>query len=120
TPPGVSIATPADGAPAGGRVDVLVLATDAVGVAAVTARVSRDGADVADLGTRTAPPFAFTWQTDALAGGRYWIEARATDAAGLTATTTRSVLLGGALGAACGQGGACASGFCVDGVCCAD
>ena len=75
--PSVAIASPADGSKVNGLVAIDVTAGDNVGVSRV---------DLYAGGTRvasdTAAPYAFSWDTSALADGQTTLDARAVDAAG--------------------------------------
>lgn len=82
TPPTVSIDPSIAGAPLSGQVTVTATATDATGVAYVEFLV--DGLYGA---TDYAGPYAWTWDTTALASGSYALTARAVDFAGNAMTS---------------------------------
>ena len=86
TPPVVSITSPLTGVTVSGTVSIAVSATDNVGVSSVS--VSVDGTS---LGSKTAAPFTFSWNTSGVASGTHTITATAKDAAGNTATATIKV-----------------------------
>jgi thermitase len=77
TAPQVAISSPAASATVSGVVDVLVDATDNVGVTKLEFYVN-----ASRLASTTASSAAFVWDTRALADGSYTLEARAYDAAG--------------------------------------
>ena len=91
TAPAVAISAPAAGATVAGSVDILVTATDDVGVTKVELRV--DGFLAAVDGS---PPYAFVWNTLVSANGVHTIQARAYDEAGNTGAATVTVTVSNA------------------------
>ncbi|WP_239014541.1 extracellular catalytic domain type 1 short-chain-length polyhydroxyalkanoate depolymerase [Archangium violaceum] len=81
--PSVSISSPAHGASLSGTVKVTANATDNVGIAKVEFSI-----DNTLVGTDTAAPFEYVWNTAAATNGTHTLVARASDAAGNTATST--------------------------------
>ncbi|WP_375767879.1 PHB depolymerase family esterase [Archangium gephyra] len=81
--PTVSISAPANGATLSGTVNVTASATDNVGVAKVEFSI-----DNTLVGTDTASPFAYSWNTAAATNGTHTLVARAYDAAGNTTTSS--------------------------------
>jgi hypothetical protein len=77
TTPTVTITSPGSGAVVSGTVAVQVTATDNVGVSSVV--LTADGSVV---GTKSAAPFSFSWNTTGLSNGTHTLTATATDAAG--------------------------------------
>jgi hypothetical protein len=87
TAPTVAVSAPASGATVGGTVAVTGTAGDAGGVAKV--EVAVDGGPYATAsGTGS---WAWSWSTASVANGTHTLTARATDASGNTATTSRTV-----------------------------
>ena len=82
TPPAVSITSPTGGT-VSGTIAVQVSASDNLGVTAVTFSV-----DGVLLGTDTAAPYSFSWDTTAVANGAHTLTAIATDAAGNSASNS--------------------------------
>jgi poly(hydroxyalkanoate) depolymerase family esterase len=92
-PPTVSLSAPANGATLSGTVNVTATATDNVGIAKVEFSI-----DNTLVGTDTASPFAYSWNTAAATNGAHTLVARAYDAAGNTATSsTLSVTVTGGI-----------------------
>lgn len=81
--PSVSISAPAHGASVSGTVKVTANATDNVGIAKVEFSI-----DNTLVGTDTASPFEYSWNTAAATNGTHTLVARASDAAGNTATSS--------------------------------
>jgi poly(hydroxyalkanoate) depolymerase family esterase len=81
TAPTVNVTAPAHGTTVSGSVSITVSASDDVGVSRVEFFV--DGALV---GTDTASPYAFTWNTASSTNGSHSLMARAYDAAGNVGT----------------------------------
>jgi hypothetical protein len=77
TTPQVTITNPGSGAVVSGTVAVQVNATDNVGVISVVLT-----ADGNVIGTKSAAPFSFSWNTAGLGSGTHTLMATATDAAG--------------------------------------
>lgn len=86
TPPSVSITSPANGASVSGTVTIAVSASDNVGVRSVSLSV-----DGAVIGSATASPYSFSWNTTNVADGNHSLSAIAKDAAGNTKTSTITV-----------------------------
>jgi thermitase len=86
TPPTVSFVSPASGATLSGASSIQVTASDNAGVSSVG--LSLDGAAI---GTDTAAPYNFAWNTSGAANGLHALTATAQDAAGNTATASISV-----------------------------
>ncbi|WP_235217021.1 extracellular catalytic domain type 1 short-chain-length polyhydroxyalkanoate depolymerase [Archangium violaceum] len=82
-PPTVSLSAPANGATVSGTVRVAANATDNVGIAKVEFSI-----DNTLVGTDTASPFEYSWNTAAATNGTHTLVARAHDAAGNTATSS--------------------------------
>ena len=82
TPPTVSINSPSSGATASSTVSVQVAASDNIGVASVTLSV-----DGALIGSDTAAPYVFSWNTTTASNGSHTLTATASDQAGNTAST---------------------------------
>jgi len=93
TPPSVALTAPADGATVSGTITLSANASDDVGVSRVELRV--DGALV---GTDTASPYQVSWDTTTVGNGGHTITARAYDAAGNSASSSRSVTVSNAGG----------------------
>ena len=74
-PPTVTFLSPANGAKVAGTITVSIAATSTIGIASVTLR-----ADGVSLGTLTAPPYNFTWNT--LTKGNHNLQATAVDTLG--------------------------------------
>ena len=82
-PPAVTLTAPADGAAVSGTVTVTASAVDDVAVAEVQFLL-----DGADLGARDSqPPYAFSWETTAVASGPHTLSAVAFDSSGNAATS---------------------------------
>ncbi|WP_233261427.1 PHB depolymerase family esterase [Vitiosangium sp. GDMCC 1.1324] len=81
--PTVSISAPANGASVSGTVKVTANASDNVGVAKVEFSI-----DNTLVGTDSASPFEYSWNTAAATNGTHTLVARASDAAGNTATSS--------------------------------
>jgi hypothetical protein len=77
TAPTVSITSPSNGATVSGTINVMVSASDNVGVTSVT--LSVDGSTVA---TSTTSPFTNSWNTGSVPNGTHTLTATAADAAG--------------------------------------
>ncbi len=91
--PSVSISAPAHGASVSGTVKVTASATDNVGIAKVEFSI-----DNTLVGTDTASPFEYSWNTAAATNGTHTLVAKAYDAAGNTATSsTISVSVSGGI-----------------------
>lgn len=89
TPPVVAITTPAASASVAGVVPVAALATDAgSGVDRVVFSV--DGIVVS---SRTAAPYEFAWNTNAVADGSHTLSVSATDRGGLSSASSVSVFV---------------------------
>ncbi len=86
TTPQVNITNPVNGAVVSGTVSVQVSATDNVGITAVVLKV-----DGNTIGTSTAAPYNFNWNTSGLSSGTHTLTATATDPAGNTKTHTIQV-----------------------------
>lgn len=86
TPPTVSITSPANAATVAGTITVKVSASDNTGVASV--RLSVDGSV---LGSASAAPCSFSWNTAAGPDGSHNLVATAFDAAGNSASTQVTV-----------------------------
>jgi uncharacterized protein YfiM (DUF2279 family) len=93
TPPVVSFLSPAAGSTIGGTIQVAGTATDNLGVASIALAVD-GGAWVSASGTST---WSWSWNTAAVAGGTHTLTARATDAAGNTATSSRTLTVSNAV-----------------------
>jgi hypothetical protein len=87
TPPVVSITAPAAGATVSGTTTFSATATDNVGVAGV--EFKRDGVLIAP--EDTASPYTVAWDTTTAVNGVHTLTAVAWDAAGNSATATRTV-----------------------------
>lgn len=85
-PPSLSIGSPTAGSSVSGTTTVSVNAADNVGVASVQLLV-----DGTAIGTATASPYVFAWNTLGYANGTHTLQAVAKDAAGNSATTSASV-----------------------------
>ncbi|HEX8160456.1 MAG TPA: Ig-like domain-containing protein [Pyrinomonadaceae bacterium] len=81
-PPTVSITSPANGATVNGTVAVQIGAADNVGVTQV--ELYRDGVLI---GTKTAAPYSFNWDTGTVANGAHSLTGKAYDAGGNSATS---------------------------------
>ncbi|WP_257447935.1 extracellular catalytic domain type 1 short-chain-length polyhydroxyalkanoate depolymerase [Archangium lipolyticum] len=81
--PTVSLSAPANGASVSGTVKVTANATDNVGVSKVEFSI-----DNTLVGTDTAAPFEYSWNTAAATNGTHTLVARAHDASGNTATSS--------------------------------
>ena len=93
TPPSVNITAPVAGAALSGSVDILVSASDNIGVSKVEFY-----ANGSLLGQDLSAPYVFTWSTSDIANGNYSLMAKAFDAAGNVASdddTAVSVANGG-------------------------
>jgi len=94
--PAVSLSAPAAGATVSATINVTATATDNVGVVGV-----QFGLDGNALGAEVlTAPFSVSWTTVASGNGAHQLTATARDAAGLTATATRSVTVSNAAGTA--------------------
>jgi ferredoxin-like protein FixX len=82
TDPTAVINSPAPDATVGGTVTVSVSASDNVGIARVDLLV-----DSVVIGTDTAAPFSFSWNTTGASQGAHALQARAEDAAGNSGTS---------------------------------
>ncbi|GIU87813.1 MAG: hypothetical protein KatS3mg009_2328 [Acidimicrobiia bacterium] len=87
-PPTVALTGPAEGATVSGAVVVQAAASDDVGVTQVQ---FSDGATAIGTDTNGADGWSVTWDTTGTADGAHTLRATATDTAGQTATTTRTV-----------------------------
>src|SRR5438067_2686142 len=76
TPPTVSIASPVGGATVSGIVNVLIAATDNVGVTSVSLTV-----DNVAIGSTSLTPYTISWNSGAVGDGNHTLTAKATDAA---------------------------------------
>ncbi len=86
-PPTVALTAPAANATVSGNITVSAAASDNVGVAGVQFKV--DGVNIgAEV---TAAPYSVTWNTASAANGSHQLSAVARDAAGNTASATRTV-----------------------------
>ena len=94
TPPTVSITSPGNGATVSGTINVLVAASDNVGIKSVS--LSVDGAAVA---TSAASPFTNSWNSGSVANGTHTLIATAADAAGNTSTSSIQVTVNNSSGA---------------------
>ena len=92
TVPTVALSAPASGATVSGTVAISATASDNVGVAGVQFRV--DGVNVG--AEDTTSPYSISWNTAAIANGNHTLTAVARDAAGNTATASRSVTVSNA------------------------
>ncbi len=91
--PTVSLSAPANGASVSGTVKVTASATDDVGISKVEFSI-----DNTLVGTDTASPFEYSWNTAAATNGPHTLVAKAHDAAGNTATSsTISVTVSGGI-----------------------
>ncbi|HZH75642.1 MAG TPA: PHB depolymerase family esterase [Archangium sp.] len=91
--PTVSLTAPANGSTVSGTVTVSASATDNVGIAKVEFSI-----DNTLVGTDTASPFTYNWNTAASTNGPHALKAKAYDAAGNTATSsTLSVTVTGGI-----------------------
>jgi parallel beta-helix repeat protein len=86
SPPSVSISAPSAGSTLRGTVAVSVTATDNVGIARVEARVNGTL-----IGTDTASPYTFSWDTTRVADGSATLAVSAYDAAGNAASASSTV-----------------------------
>lgn len=86
TPPVVSFTSPAAGSTVSGSVSVAINASDNSAVSSVT--VSLDGSTITSF---AAAPYAFSWDTLAVADGTHVLSATARDATGNTSTGTASI-----------------------------
>jgi Big-like domain-containing protein len=85
--PTVSFSSPGSGATVSGLVSVAVTATDNVGVAGVQFKL-----DGSNLGSEdTTSPYGVAWDTTKVSNGAHTLSAVARDAAGNSATASRSV-----------------------------
>jgi hypothetical protein len=82
-PTAITITSPAPGATVSGTVTVSVMAPPGVNIASVQIQV--DGANV---GSVTASPYNYSWNTTALANGNHTLTAMAQDATGNTVAST--------------------------------
>lgn len=80
--PTVSLSAPTNGASVSGTVQVTATASDNVGVSKVDFFI-----DNTLVGTDTASPYAYSWNSAASTNGTHVLKARASDAAGNTATS---------------------------------
>ena len=88
TPPVVSLSSPAAGAVVGGAsVGITATASDNIGVTGVQFKVD----DVALGGEDTTAPYSVTWNSTASSDGAHTLTAVARDAAGSTASSSRTV-----------------------------
>ncbi len=110
TPPEVSIVSPRDGDFVKLGFDVVVEASDNVGVENVQVWVNGDS-----IGSSSQPPYSFRGPVDLVEGDMITIEAMATDDRGDTSTDTVQVLVGEPcyVPADCATGEACVDGRCV-------
>src|SRR5204862_234615 len=83
TPPTVSIASPANGAPVSATVDVTATAADNVGVVGVQFLLDGNLLGAED----TTAPYSVAWNTTTAANGTHTVAARARDASGNVATS---------------------------------
>jgi glucose/arabinose dehydrogenase/PKD repeat protein len=81
TPPTVSIASPSSGT-VGGVVQVMMLASDNVGVTSVSLRL-----DGSSIGTALSPPYFVNWNTTTASNGSHKLLAEAFDGAGNRGTS---------------------------------
>jgi hypothetical protein len=89
TPPSIDLTAPANGATVSGTVALTAQASDNVGVASVQFYVN--GSPLG--GAVTAAPWTKSWNTAGLANGNYAIRATASDAAGLKASDSATVVI---------------------------
>ncbi|MEO8064707.1 MAG: Ig-like domain-containing protein, partial [Pseudomonadota bacterium] len=94
--PTVSFTAPANAATVSGSVTVSANAADNVGVVGVQFELDGNNLGAED----TSAPYSLSWTTTATANGDHTLTAIARDAAGLTATATRSVTVTNAAGTA--------------------
>jgi hypothetical protein len=85
-PPTISITSPASGASVSGTIDVLVNASDNVGVMSVS--LSVDGISVISTGT---PPFTNSWNSGTVSNGVHTLTVTAMDAKGNKGTSSLQV-----------------------------
>jgi len=91
--PSVSLTAPANGASVSGTVQVTATASDNVGVSKVEFFI-----DNVLVGTDTASPYAYAWNSAAATNGTHVLVAKASDAAGNTATSASlSVFVSGGI-----------------------
>ncbi|HEX8434861.1 PHB depolymerase family esterase [Archangium sp.] len=91
--PSVSLTAPANGASVSGTVKLTASATDNVGISKVEFSI-----DNTLVGTDTASPFEYSWNTAAATNGTHLLVAKAYDATGNTATSsTVSVTVSGGI-----------------------
>jgi Concanavalin A-like lectin/glucanases superfamily/Bacterial Ig domain len=95
-PPTVSFTSPASGATVSGAVTVAANAADNVAVVGVQFRLDGNALSAEDL----TAPYSVSWTTAASGNGTHVLTAIARDAAGQTATATRTVTVSNAAGAA--------------------
>jgi len=86
TPPTVSFSSPGGGAVVAGTISIGANAADNVSVASVTL-----GVDGVDLGTDSASPYSFAWNTTSAANGAHTLRVTARDAAGNSASAQTNV-----------------------------
>lgn len=87
--PSVEITSPADGTAVNGLVAVTVSGTDNVGITRVDLYAGQTL-----VGSATAAPYGFSWDTSGLADGPVGLEAKAYDAAGNVGSASVTVALG--------------------------
>jgi poly(3-hydroxybutyrate) depolymerase len=88
-PPTISIAMPTNGSTVAGTTSIAGSASDNVGVTAVAVAID-GGSYMAATGTSS---WSYAWTTSTVANGSHSITARASDAAGHTATATVTVMV---------------------------
>lgn len=87
TPPTASLTFPTNGATVAGAIDITATASDDIGVTKVEFLI--DGAVVGvGVASQQAGPYVYNWNTTAYATGAHTLQARASDAAGNTGTST--------------------------------
>jgi uncharacterized protein (TIGR03790 family) len=97
TPPTVSVTAPANGATVGGTVAVSANATDSVGITGVQFQL--DGANLGGVMAGVGPSYSYSWNTAGVANGWHTVAAVASDAAGNTATSSVSIMIGNVIAA---------------------
>jgi hypothetical protein len=101
TPPSVSFSSPAAGATVSGLVSIAASASDNVGVVGVQFKL-----DGTNLGSEdTSSPYGVSWDSTRVANGSHTLSTVARDAAGNTASASRSVTVSNSTGGGGGGGG---------------
>jgi len=93
TPPTVSITSPANGQVITNTVNVQATAADDSGVTSVTLSIDQNA-----IGTVTAAPYSFSWDTTTVSDGVHVVTVTAADAAGNTASASLNVTIRNAVG----------------------